>query len=692
MASVKGRIAVDIGGTFTDFVLEAGDRRLTHKLLTTPRAPERAVLDGLPALLARAGISATNVETIVHGTTLATNAIIERKGARTAMLVTRGFRDAVEMAFENRFEQYDVFLDKPAPLVPRELRLEVPERLDARGSVLVPLDEAAVARHAESLANAGIEAVAVCFMHAYADPRHERRAREILAQAAPGIAVSLSAEVSPEMREYERWSTTIANAYVQPAMAGYLGRLEAGLRAAGFACPLFLVTSGGGLTTVETARRLPVRLVESGPAGGAILAAKVARESGLDRVLSFDMGGTTAKICLIDDGEPAHSRRFEVARQYRFLKGSGLPLRIPVIEMVEIGAGGGSIAAVDPLGRLAVGPESAGAEPGPACYGRGGNAATVTDADVALGRIDPARFAGGSIALAPERGRVALARRVGAPLGLDAPQSALAVSEVVEENRANAARVHAVERGKELVGRTLIAFGGAAPLHAARLAAKLGIERILVPVSAGVGSAVGFLAAPVAYEVARSRYTRLDGDFDPGAINAMFTAMRSEAERVVRAGAPAARLAESRAADMRYAGQGHEITVTLPSDAFGEGAAADLARWHAAAYRETFGLTLPDLGVEVMNWTLHLAAADERRAIALAAPPDSAAPSGEAREVFDAATLRATRYAVHLRADLQPGSVVRGPALIAEAETTTLVPADRVARVDPFGHLVLSPS
>src|SRR5262247_85533 len=680
-AKDKARVAVDIGGTFTDLCLERNGTLTSVKVLTTPRAPEEGVLAGMEEILKQTGVKPAELGLIIHGTTLATNAIIERKGARTALVVTEGFRDSIEIAFEHRFEQYDIFMQKPPPLVPRELRFGVPERMDGRGNVLIPLDEAAVRALAPKLKAARIEAIAVGYMHAYLDGKHERRTQDILSELLPGVSITLSSEVSPEIREYERWSTAVANAYVQPVMARYLGRLDDALRAKGVACPLFLITSGGGLAALETARRFPIRLVESGPAGGAILAAALARQCGLDRVLSFDMGGTTAKICLIDDGEPQHSRTFEVARQYRFLKGSGLPLRIPVIEMVEIGAGGGSIARVDELARVNVGPDSAGAEPGPACYGRGGDAATVTDADVALGRIDPARFAGGSIALAPERARVALARRVGAPLGLDAPQSALAVSEVVEENMANAARVHAVERGKELAGRTLIAFGNATPLHAARLAAKLGIERILVPVSAGVGSAVGFLAAPVAYEVARSRYTRLDGDFDPGAINAMFTAMRAEAERVVRAGAPTARLAESRTADMRYAGQGHEITVTLPSDAFGEGAAADLARWHAAAYRETFGLTLPDLGVEVMNWTLRLAAADERRAIALAAPPDSATPSNEAREVFDAATLRATRYTVHLRADLHAGSVVRGPALITEAETTTLVPADRVARV-----------
>ncbi|MBV8391798.1 MAG: hydantoinase/oxoprolinase family protein, partial [Alphaproteobacteria bacterium] len=395
----KARLAVDIGGTFTDLCLEQNGKLTSTKVLTTPRAPEEGVLTGIAEIVKLSGLKPAELGLIIHGTTLATNAIIERKGAKTALIVTEGFRDSIEMAFEHRFEQYDIFMVKPSPLVPRDLRFGVPERLDGRGNVLLPLDEAAVKALAPKLKAAGIEAVAIGYMHAYLDGTHERRTRDILAGLLPGVSFTLSSEVSPEIREYERWSTATANAYVQPVMDRYLGRLDKALKERGFTCPLFMITSGGGLTALDTARKFPIRLVESGPAGGAILAAALARQCGLDKVLSFDMGGTTAKICLIDDGEPQHSRTFEVARQYRFLKGSGLPLRIPVIEMVEIGAGGGSIATVDALGRIAVGPESAGSEPGPACYGRGGAAPTVTDADLALGRIDPKRFAGGTIAL-----------------------------------------------------------------------------------------------------------------------------------------------------------------------------------------------------------------------------------------------------------------------------------------------------
>src|SRR6185436_12999462 len=535
--------------------------------LTTPRAPEEGVLTGMTEILKLSGAKPGDLGIIIHGTTLATNAIIERKGATTALIVTEGFRDSIEIAFEHRFEQYDIFMVKPSPLVPRDLRFGIPERIDGRGNVLIKLDEAAVKALAPRLKAAGIEAIAIGYMHAYLDGAHERRTRDILAGMLPGVSISLSSEVSPEIREYERWSTAVANAYVQPVMDRYLGRLDEALRKKGVGCPLFLITSGGGLAALETARKFPIRLVESGPAGGAILAAALARQCGLDKVLSFDMGGTTAKICLIDNGEPQHSRSFEVARQYRFLKGSGLPLRIPVIEMVEIGAGGGSIASVDSLSRVNVGPESAGAEPGPASYGRGGTEPTVTDADLVLGRLDPGYFAGGSIKLSPDKAGVAVDKAVGTPLGLKRLDAAFGVSEIVEENMANAARVHAVERGKELQDRTMIAFGGAAPIHAARLAEKLGISRIMVPSGAGVGSAVGFLMAPVAYEVVRSRYVQLDA-FDPAFVNRLFAEMHAEAEAVVKAGAPNARLVETRTADMRYRGQGHEITVDLPRGEF----------------------------------------------------------------------------------------------------------------------------
>src|SRR6516162_7327800 len=659
----KARLAIDIGGTFTDLALLADDGRYRAKVLTTAQAPEEGVLAGIDLLLRQAELTAEDIGLVIHGTTLATNAIIERKGAKTALIVTEGFRDSIEMAFENRFEQYDIFMDKPAPLVPRDLRLGVRERLDGRGTVLVPLDEEAVRALAPGLERAGIEAVAIGFMHAYLDGRHERRTREILSDLLPTVAFSLSSEVSPEIREYERWSTTVANAYVQPVMGRYLGRLDTALRARKFACPLFMMTSGGGLMTLDTARRLPIRLVESGPAGGAILAAGLARQCGLDKVLSFDMGGTTAKICLIDDGEPQHSRTFEVARQYRFLKGSGLPLRIPVIEMVEIGAGGGSIASVDSLSRVNVGPESAGAEPGPASYGRGGTEPTVTDADVVLGRIDPGYFAGGSIKLSPESAGTAVDHAVGSKLGLKRLDAAFGVSEIVEENMANAARVHAVERGKELQARTLIAFGGAAPLHAARLAEKLGIRRVMVPSGAGVGSAVGFLMAPVAYEVVRSRYVQLDEDkFDPAFVNKLFAEMRAEAEAVVKAGAPNAKLIETRTADMRYRGQGHEITVDLPPGEFDAALRTRLAAAFGEAYASTYGRIIPGLDTEIMNWTLRLAAVREPLPPCPPQPADrSVRPNGH-RALFSPTDLALQQVATYRRDGLGPGSLVHGPA------------------------------
>ncbi|MCX7360764.1 MAG: hydantoinase/oxoprolinase family protein [Alphaproteobacteria bacterium] len=685
----KARLAVDIGGTFTDLCLESGGKLTSVKVLTTPRAPEEGVLTGMAEILKQSGINPADLSLIIHGTTLATNAIIERKGAKTALVVTEGFRDSIEIAFEHRFEQYDIFMQKPTPLVARDLRFGIPERIDGRGNLLLALDEGAVRTLAPKLKAAGIEAIAIGYMHAYLDGTHERRTRDILAETLPDVSISISSEVSPEIREYERWSTAVANAYVQPVMDRYLGRLDTALRKLGVTCPLFMITSGGGLAALETARKFPIRLVESGPAGGAILAAALARQCGLDKVLSFDMGGTTAKICLIDNGEPQHSRTFEVARQYRFLKGSGLPLRIPVIEMVEIGAGGGSIAAVDSLSRINVGPESAGAEPGPASYGRGGTKPTVTDADVVLGRLDPGYFAGGSIKLSPEKAGAAVDAAVGGPLGLKQLDAAFGVSEIVEENMANAARVHAVERGKELQNRTMIAFGGAAPIHAARLAEKLGIGRVLVPTGAGVGSAVGFLMAPVAYEVVRSRYVQLDDKFSPDYVTRLFGEMRAEAEAVVKAGAPTAKLVEARTADMRYRGQGHEITVDLPPGPFTAASRATLIKLYEEGYAATFGRTIPGLGVEIMNWTLRLAA--EQPALPKIAPQPADIPSKArgTRPVYDPADQDMKDVSIYYRADLTIGSFIPGPAVIAEDETTTIVPKSFSARITPIGAILL---
>ena len=686
----RARLAADVGGTFTDVAIEYDGGLATAKVLTTTRAPEQGVLAGIARALEQTGLAPESFDLVIHGTTLATNALIERTGAKTAMLVSEGFRDVIEMAFENRFEQYDIQMERPAPLVPRALRLPIPERIDARGNVLIPLERAALGPVVETLRAEAVESVAVGFLHAYVDGGHERLVRDVLETALPDVPVSLSCEVSPEIREYERWSTTAANAYVQPLMAGYIARLEAALQARGFACPLYLMTSGGGLARPEIGCRFPIRLVESGPAGGAILAADLARRCGFDQVLSFDMGGTTAKICLIDDGAPQASRSFEVARQYRFLKGSGLPLRVPVIEMVEIGAGGGSIASVDAMARLAVGPRSAGSEPGPACYARGGTEATVTDGDVVLGWIDADGFAGGTMALDPERAAAAVEAATGASPGLGPRDGAFGISEVVVENMANAARVHAVERGKTLDGRTMIAFGGAAPVHAVRLAEKLGIRRIVVPDAAGVGSAIGFLRTPVAYEVVRSRHVALDESFDPALPNALFAEMEAEAGAIVSAGAPGAAQIAARTADMRYRGQGHELSVDLPEGLFDAGSRTAMIAAFEAAYAASYSRTIPGLTVEVMNWTLRLAAEGPARAACPPAPPDRAAAPVAMRAVFDPTAEAMVSVPVFDRRALAPGSLIDGPAVVAEDETTTIVLQSHRARIDALGNVVIT--
>jgi N-methylhydantoinase A len=683
------RLGVDIGGTFTDVALEIGERRFTGKILTTPHAPEDGVLAALRSVAAEAGVEPGEVGVIIHGTTLATNALIERKGARTALLTTEGFRDVVEIRHENRFEQYDVNIDLPPPLVPRRLRLPVHERIDAQGEVLVPLDESSVARAIETLAAQQVEAVAVGLLHSFTNPDHERRVGDAIARRLPQVAVTLSCDVSPEMREYERFSTACTNAYLQPLIGRYLVKLARELVRAGFHCPLLLMTSGGGITTTETAIRFPVRLVESGPAGGAIFAACIAREHGLDQVVSFDMGGTTAKICLIDKAQPQSARAFEVARIYRFLKGSGLPLRIPVIEMVEIGAGGGSIARVDTLGRIVVGPDSAGSEPGPVCYGRGGQEPTVTDADVVLGRIDPTTFSGGKIALDVAAAKRATAERVAAALSLATEHAALGISEMVDENMANAARVHAIESGKDLRSRTLIAFGGAAPLHAARVAEKLGISRVLVPVNAGVGSAVGLLRAPVAYETVRGRLMRL-GSFEAASVNRLFAEMRAEAEAIVRRGAPAAKLVEQRSAFMRYRGQGHEIAVALPVRDLTAADRSTIRELFEAVYRRLYSRAIPEVEIEILSWVVAVSAPSEGQLGAPARERASKPKPASRRPIFDPHTGEFEEVDIYRRPDLAPGARISGPAVIAEDETSTVISPLFDARIDRFGYIELT--
>ena len=626
------RMAVDIGGTFTDIVLDRGTERLTRKVLTTAKRPEEGVLEGARLVLADAGLHFVDIDVFVHGTTLATNAIIERRGARTALIATEGFRDTLDIATESRYDQYDLTIEKPKPLIPRSLRFTVPERVDVHGTVRLALDEAAVTALVARLKANGIEAVAICFMHSYVNPAHEQRTGDIFKQAMPGLSVTLSSEVCPEIREYERTSTAVANAYVQRLMDGYLARMDEALRADQYRGAVYLVTSGGGLTSIDTARKFPVRLVESGPAGGAIFATQVAARGSEKKVLSFDMGGTTAKICLIENYEPNSARVYKVDRAARFLKGSGLPVRVPVIEMVEIGAGGGSIAHVDALERVTVGPESAGSEPGPACYRRGGMRPTVTDADVALGMIDPAAFAGGTISLNPDLSRAALATAIGDPLGMSPETAAYAVHEMVCENMASAARVHAVERGEVVSDHTLIAFGGAAPLHAARVAEKLGVPRVLVPPNAGVGSAVGFLAAPISYELVKSRHMRLDKFRCRWHIGV--------ARRDVKGGARAGRAGRARRAGHRAAARLHALRRAGARDhSAAAGARSDpddaktLRDIFEKEYAVLFRRPIPGAAIEALSWSV-LISTEAKHPEPLAPVADKCAPSPDGSRSF----------------------------------------------------------
>ena len=598
------RIGVDIGGTFTDVVLECEAEQYSTKVLTTYAAPEDAIITGMHQVCEKAGVKPSQIEQIIHGTTLATNALIERRGAKTALITTEGFRDVIEMRTESRFEQYDLNLSLPDPLLPRQMRFTVPGRMSAKGEILVDLDRKDVEAVVERIAKAGFESVAVGLIHSYLNAAHEELVREVIAEKLPHVSVSISSEVSPQMREYERFNTVVANAYIKPLMASYLGRLEDRLRGEGVDCRIFLMHSGGGIISIQNAAEFPVRLVESGPAGGAVFAAHIAARYGLDKVLSFDMGGTTAKICLINHQTPKTSRVFEVARSYRFKKGSGMPISIPVIDMVEIGAGGGSLAHVDSMQQIRVGPESAGSEPGPACYGQGGTRPSVTDADLILGKLDPENFAGGSIKLHQDNSKIALAKHVGDTLEMDAVEAAFGVAEVVDENMANAARVHAVENGEDLSEYTMIAFGGAAPLHAARLCEKLGVERLLVPPGAGVGSAIGFLRAPFSFEANRSVYMKLS-DFDAEKIKVLLTDLRDEATGFVRTCDEASQILSEFKVYMRYTGQGWEIPIPLQEDQAMNPDAATFERRFKEEYTKLFGRPVAGMDIEITVWSVN---------------------------------------------------------------------------------------
>ena len=684
------RIGADVGGTFTDIVVEMPDGSLESiKVLTTYEdGPEMGILDGIAQIAAEHDINMAEIDQVIHGTTLATNALIERTGAKTAFVTTHGFRDVIETRTEGRFEQYDLNIVLPTPLIERKDRYTVPERMNARGEVLIPFDEKAAGLVIDAIAAERYQAVAVGFLHSYRNADHERKFRDMLLDRLPDIGVSISSEVSPQMREFERFNTVCANAYVQPLMASYLVRLKAELLERGTTCPLYLIHSGGGLISVEIAAAFPVRLIESGPAGGAIFAADLAARYGRDRVLSYDMGGTTAKIALIENYTPQTAKSFEVARTTRFKKGSGMPISIPVIEMIEIGAGGGSIASVDSLGQIRIGPHSAGSEPGPAAYDRGGEHPPVTDANLQLGRVHPDHFGAKDVTLSPERAAAAIRSQVGDPLGMDSDTAAIGIAEVVDENMTNAARVHAVENGKDLTGFAMVAFGGGAPLHATRLMDKLGLDELLVPPGAGVGSAIGFLRAPFAYEAVRSLYTRID-QFDYDAVNALLTDLTNEAETFVRQGTDA-ELTVERQVSMRYKGQGWEIPVHVGLGTFDQFAAENLAGVFTKAYEEFFGRAIDDLAIEAVSWSVRVASVQERPPVVPMLEATNTVVSDQQRAIYDPVARATVSAAIIERSSLSPGDAVMGAAIIVESQTTTVLGSHHRAVVQSDDSLLIT--
>ncbi|GAA6208648.1 hydantoinase/oxoprolinase family protein [Cognatishimia sp. WU-CL00825] len=682
------RIGVDIGGTFTDVALQYSGGLSTCKVLTNYSHPEQAILDGIKLAAEKAGIALNDIGQVIHGTTLVTNALIERRGAKLAFITTEGFRDVIEMRSENRFEQYDLNLSLPKPMVPRQDRLTLNERMGPNGEVLLPLDPAEVDEMVQTVLAGDYEAVAIGLMHSYANNAHEVQMAEALRAAAPELSISISSVISPQMRELPRFNTVIANAYVQPQVADYLGRLVARLTEEGLDAPVFMLHSGGGLISVETAAEQPVRLLESGPAGGAIFAADFARAHGLNSVLSFDMGGTTAKICLIEDGAPKTANTFEVARTYRFKKGSGMTVSTPVVEMVEIGAGGGSIASIDSLGRIQVGPRSAASEPGPACYQKGGTEPTVTDANLLLGRLDPDNFAGGAIPLSAANSDSAIAAKLADELGTSTEDAAFGVTEMVDENMANAARVHTVENGRDIEHFTMIGFGGGAPLHACRLCEKLGIDDLLIPPGAGVGSAIGFLKAPFSYEATRGLFQHLH-QFDAQAVNAALQELENEARLFVEAGAKDAPKTSRLTAFMRYSGQGWEIPVSLPYKEFADADKAEILVAFEAAYQTLFGRIIDGLPIEITNWSLVVASVlpDVDRVT----PHGAGKPAEElrSRSFYDAAQRKQVTAREIARSAMTPGAVAEGPAVIVENETTTIVTSAYRAIGQGDGSLLL---
>ncbi|MDQ3411011.1 MAG: hydantoinase/oxoprolinase family protein [Chloroflexota bacterium] len=688
-------MSVDVGGTFTDFVLcdmDAGATVAFHKVLTDAERPARAVIAGWEELLAMAGASSDQVQYAVHSTTIVTNAIVARTGAKTGLLTTSGFRDVLEIGIEQIYDIYDLFAPYPPPLIPRHLRLEVPERVTRDGEVLQPLDEAAVRTQVDVLRTAGVRAIAVSLIHAYRNPDHERRIAAIVTEMAPEIAVSLSSRVAPVMGEYERTSTVAADAYVKPLLRHYVTDLLDQLRRLGYRRPLYLMLSSGGITTAEAAIEFPVRLLESGPAAGAFAASFYGQTTGNEHVLSFDMGGTTAKACLIARGRPGVAGMLEADRVHRFKPGSGLPIMAPTVALIEIGAGGGSIARVNELGLLSIGPESAEANPGPASYGLGGEQPTVTDANTLLGYLDPGYFLGGRMVLQPELAARAVGRFVGSRLNLSPTEAAWGIHATVNENMAQAARTHLIERNQDPRQVAMVAFGGAGPAHAVEVARILGIRRVIAPLGAGVASAIGALTAPMALPLVRSYMTLLDAaDWDH--VWALYDGMRDEAERAFAGVTGAESVRYGAALDMRFAGQYHELRVALPGGVPEREHVAELAAAFQAGYTAEYGRAPGGLPVEILNW--HLTAELPGFAFNLAKEPRREADPNGARKGERAVYFRRPEPGyrpcpVYDRYGLNPGAAFAGPAIVEEREATVVIPPGCRVVVDGYRNLLMS--
>jgi N-methylhydantoinase A len=684
------RVGFDVGGTFTDFALQADDGRLlTGKRLTTPDDPARACVEGLRELVARAGLGWADLVQAVHGTTLGSNVVIERRGRNVALLTTRGFRDVLIIGREKRYQLYDLFIEKPAPLVPRSRIREATERVAFDGEVLVPLDDAGLRETVRNLARDGVTSLAICFLHSYVNPVHERRAAEIVREEAPHVAVSLSSDVSPVIREYERTSTTVVNAYVMTAVRDYLERLERALRELGHGGRLFVMQSGGGIATAETMARFPVRMIESGPAAGALMAAAYGKLTGHVDLVAFDMGGTTAKLSLIAGGTPQTVREFELHR-IRLQPGSGIPMNIQAIDLVEIGAGGGSIARAE-MGVIRVGPDSAGAAPGPICYGLGGTEPTVTDANLVLGYLNPDYFLGGRMRLGVEGARRGIEAHVAQPLGLAVPEAAWGIHQIVTTNMELATRVVSIERGYDPRRLALAAFGGSGPVHGCRLAQALGIPRVILPAAAGVTSAIGLLAAEVKFDLSRSYVARLDA-LDPAYLARILEEMADQGTAVVREAGAAGTISLARAADMRYVGQGYELSVPIPAGRIGTGTATALRAAFDRVYGQRYGYSDAKAAVELVTVAVTVTGAGPEVRLPEHHPgtSDAAEARKPDRPVYFPETRGYVRCAVYDRARLPVGVRIEGPAVVEEPESTTVLPPGTTAEVDPWANLLVS--